>query len=617
MNLIQPRRSADWINTFLHQYKNGGMLPVWELHGNETFCMIGYHSVPVILDAYRKGIRGFDAKLALEAMRSYAESDRFGLKAYREFGYIPNDLEHESVSKTLEYAYDDWCIAEMANLMGDPGTEETYRVRSLNYRNLFDPSTGHMRGKLGAMWHHPFDPSEINNFFTEGNSWQYSFAVQHDIGGLIRLHGGLDGFRKKLDALFTANSKTTGRDQADVTGLIGQYAQGNEPSHHMAYLYNYVDRRWRTAELIQQICRDFYKNEPDGLIGNEDCGQMSAWYVFTAMGFYPVTPGSGSYQLGIPVFDSITIRLENGKQVRIAAKGRATGRNYVNGFLVDGQSPTGITSSSIRHDALVKAGQIMFELGPAPLDSLHHFPVAKAIEYPNFVSVPYLANATNKFKDSLLVDLRSIDPGNQLFYFEAGRGPETAEAFVRPIAIQKTIRMGFFARKEGKQSPVVYQQFYRIPSDRSITVQSKVHPMYTAGGNDVLIDSILGNANWRSGDWQSYYDDDFEAVIDLKTVRPLQFAGVHVLQDVSPWIVFPKEVIVYTSNDGQSFTEAGRVQNRAATENGPAQVQELGISLTGSARYIKVKAVNGGKLPAWHESAGNPSHLFIDEVIVR
>ncbi len=616
MNLIRQKRSTDWINTFLHQYKNGGMLPVWELHGNETFCMIGYHSVPVITDAYQKGIRGFDAKLALEAMRSYAESDRFGLKAYRELGYIPNDMEHESVSKTLEYAYDDWCIAEMARMLGDTKTEGVYRMRAQNYRNVFDPSTGHMRGKVGVMWYAPFDPREINNFFTEGNSWQYSFAVQHDIEGLMQLHGGQEAFYKKLEDLFTTSSQTTGRDQADVTGLIGQYAQGNEPSHHMAYLFNKAGRPWRTQELLQQICRDFYRNDPDGLIGNEDCGQMSAWYVFTAMGLYPVTPGKGEYELGIPVFDAVRIRLENGRTLAIRTKGRSKGINYVQGVRVD-RVALNRSGTTIGHDHLVRAQLIEFELDTAYGVKPSAMMARTGQSENDFVAVPYLANSSNKFKDSLLVDLRSIDAGSRLYYFPQGGEAGQAQPYEQPFTIRNTTQLQFFATRGGKRSPVVGQQFFRIPGDRTIQVLSKVHPMYTAGGNEVLVDSIQGTANWRSGNWQSYFDQDFEAVIDLGTVRPIHYAGVHVLQDVSPWILYPKEVIVSLSNDGVHFTDAGSSRNRVSSANGPAQVQELGISLTGSARYIRVKAINGGKLPAWHESAGNPSHLFIDEVIVR
>jgi len=322
MSIINQKRTSDWISTFLMEYKYGGMLPVWELSGNETFCMIGYHSVPVIVDAYQKGIRGFDAGMMLQAMRSYAESNRFGLNFYRENGYLSNDKEHESASKTLEYAYDDWCIAQFAKWTGNDSVYNKYLLRSQNYKNLFDPSSLHIRGKVQGFWFSPFDATEVNNFFTEGNSWHYSFTAQQDIDGLIKLYGGREKFAGKLEELFTTKASLTGREQADVTGLIGQYAQGNEPSHHMAYLFDYAGMPWRTQELVHKICTEFYTNSPDGLIGNEDCGQMSAWYVLSAMGFYEVTPGSGVYALGTPQFDEVDIHLENGKTLSIKARNR-------------------------------------------------------------------------------------------------------------------------------------------------------------------------------------------------------------------------------------------------------------------------------------------------------
>lgn len=614
MTILNQKRTTDWINTFLAQYKAGGMLPVWELSGNETFCMIGYHSVPVIWDAYQKGIRGFDAKLALAAARSYAESDRYGLDQYRRQGYIANDKEHESVSKTLEYAYDDWCIAQLAKSLGDNSSYRNYIQRAQYYKNVFDPETGHMRGKIGAMWQKPFEPREINNFYTEGNSWQYSFAVPQDMDGLIALHGGRQGFAQKLNDLFTASSQTTGRDQADVTGLIGQYAQGNEPSHHMAYLFTHAGQPWRTQELVHQICKDFYTNAPDGLIGNEDCGQMSAWYIFSAMGFYPVTPGSGEYVLGTPLFDEVTINLENGKRFVIATKGKTDKAKYVGALTLNGKT---YSRMFLEHGDLGKGGKLQFALSDAPSRNAKWILPTSGIKDNRISAVPYFDVQTNKFKDSLLISIKSIDSNSLIGCTVRTTGLRKPRLFTSPFYIYSSETINAINKRDNNSNNVVSQTFYKLPSDKTITVQSKVHPLYTAGGNEVLIDGITGNANWRSGDWQSYFDADFEAVIDLQKVKPVTYAGVHVLQEVSPWIVYPKEVIFYTSIDGVNFLEGGRVANTISNEIKPAETQVLGAALKGEARYIKIKAINGGKLPAWHESAGNPSHLFIDEVIVK
>ena len=289
--ILEPARTTDFIETFLAQRREGGRLPVWELAANETDCMIGYHAVSVIADAYAKGIRGFDAEAAFEAMRASAEEDARGLAAYRKYGYIPADKESESVSKTLEYAYDDWCIARMAEALGNEFERAKFDRRAASWRSLLDPATGFMRPKRNAAWLAPFRPTEVDFNFTEANSWQYTFFVPQDISGEMEALGGPAAYAAKLDSLFAASPQTTGREQSDITGLIGQYAHGNEPSHHMAYLYAYAGQPWKTQERVREIMDTMYAARPDGLIGNEDCGQMSAWYVLSALGFYSVCPG--------------------------------------------------------------------------------------------------------------------------------------------------------------------------------------------------------------------------------------------------------------------------------------------------------------------------------------
>jgi len=618
MSILNQRRTFDWITTFLLQYKYGGMLPVWELSGNETFCMIGYHSVPVIVDAWQKGIRGFDANLALEAMRSYAESNRFGLEYYREQGYLGNEKEHESVSKTLEYAYDDWCIAEFAKSIGNDSVYKQYIQRAQYYKNVFDPGTKHMRGKLGGMWYQPFDAKEINNFFTEGNSWQYSFAVPQDIQGLIQLHGGKEKFALKLNELFTTSSKTTGRDQADVTGLIGQYAQGNEPSHHMAYLFNYMGMPWRTQEIIHKINTEFYINAPEGLIGNEDCGQMSAWYIFSAMGFYPVNPANGEYVLGTPLFDEVKINLENGKSFIVKAKGKTPLAKYISSAKLNVKPHT---KTYLLHSDIMKGGSFEFSMSSksnkAWGSSEKDYPISKIADE-LIVPVPYFEGKDYKFQNKRQVVIKSIEPDAEIYYMIVQ--PNIRSTFVKyekPFEISESGEVYAYCQKGEEKSKTVIQNFHKIPNDYKITVLTKVHPLYTAGGAEALIDGVEGNTNWRTGDWQSYFDTDFEAIIDLKAERQINYLGIHILQDVSPWIVYPKEVIFYISENGKDFKEAGRASHTADLKMEAASIKELGSYLDAKTRYIKVKAINGGKLPSWHESAGNPSHLFIDEIIIR
>ena len=617
--LINKQRTNDWINTFLAQYKAGGMLPVWELSGNETYCMIGYHAVPVITDAWRKGVQGFDKELALKAMTDYAESNRFGLPAYMKQGYVSNEDDHESTSKTVEYAYDDWCIAEFARMTGNEAVYKRYSQRALNYRNLFDPRVKHIRGKVQGFWYSPYDATEVNNFFTEGNSWHYSFTAQQDIDGLKKIYGGQAGFAQKLNELFTTERKLSGRDQSDVTGLVGQYAHGNEPSHHMAYLFNYAGQPWRTQEIVHRICTEFYPNNPDGLIGNEDCGQMSAWLVLSAMGFYPVTPGSDTYAIGTPLFDKIDISLENGKHIYIKAKNHQSGNFYVESMQLNGKD---YPASFFRHRDLAEGAEILFTMSDKPAlkrgtteQTMPH----SRVEDKNFVAVPYFDMDSYKFKTTAQVKLGHIDPAAKIYYDIRKAMPQVHSfpQYKKPFTLSQTDTVFAWAVKNGISSPRIYRVFYKVPSNISIDVKSQVHPMYTAGGKDALIDGIMGNENWKTGDWQSYYAQDFKAVIDLHSNRPVKYVGVHVLQEVSPWIVYPQELIVETSNDGKDFQFLTIIKNSVGTDTKGPTHQVLGESINTKTRYLRFTALTGGPLPAWHESAGSPSHIFIDEVIVK
>lgn len=301
LTMIEPERTLDFMKTFLSIYDECGKLPIWELSGNETNCMIGYNSAPVIAEALARGLDDFDVEAMLAALVDSSRDKGFGLESFRANGLVVSDDEHESVSKTLEYAFDDWCVAQVAKwLMDHPercthtdaaAIYQQYMVSAQYWRNVFDPQTGFMRPRVNGHWLTPFNPREVNNHFTEANSWQYSFFVPQDIVGLMEALGGREAFCERLDALFNAPEQTTGRTQADITGLIGQYAHGNEPSHHVAWMYSLVGQPEKTAARVREIMDKLYTTGPAGLCGNEDCGQMSAWYVLSALGKYPVTPG--------------------------------------------------------------------------------------------------------------------------------------------------------------------------------------------------------------------------------------------------------------------------------------------------------------------------------------
>jgi predicted alpha-1,2-mannosidase len=344
-NLIQPGRNVDMIKSMLAHYDQSvhPMLPVWSHHANENWCMIGYHAVSVITDAYVKGNEDFDAEHALEACVNTAGYDLFdGLAYYKELGYVPEDKNSSSVSKTLEYAYDDWTIGQLAGKLDKPVIAQDFLKRSENYVNVFNPETGFMRPRLSdGSWKTPFDALNTHGQgFIEGNAWNYSLYVPHRIPEMISLMGGKEKFSGHLDSLFSMHlSDENFKETEDITrdGIIGCYVHGNEPGHHIPYLYNWTGQPWKTQEKVRMIMKAMYADTPDGLCGNDDCGQMSAWYIFSALGFYPVCPGSDWYAIGSPLIRSVVISLENGKKLKIEVKNQSENNVYIQDFIINGK----------------------------------------------------------------------------------------------------------------------------------------------------------------------------------------------------------------------------------------------------------------------------------------
>ena len=364
--LLHPNRVSDMVNSMLAHYKETGLLPVWSMQGNETNMMIGYHAVPVIVDAYFKGIEKFDVELAYEACVASAKDHSRQINDYMVLGYVPVDAHHEnwSVSKTLEYAYDDWCIAQFAKALGNTQDYNEFLKRSENWRNVYDTQSSFMRPKLkNGTFVKDFVPKAYSPYFCESNAWQYFWSVQHNIEGLTELVGGKELFDKKLDSMFTLNPLPEDKLPIFSTGMIGQYAHGNEPSHHVAYLYNYIEKPWKTQKLVRDILETQYKNEPNGHCGNEDCGQMSSWYIFSALGFYPVNPAQGIYAFGSPIMDSATIHLENGKTFSIEALNNSSENKYIQFITLNGEL---VTRNYITHKDIVEGGALVFEMGPLP-----------------------------------------------------------------------------------------------------------------------------------------------------------------------------------------------------------------------------------------------------------
>ena len=643
--IIDQRRTADFINTFIRQYEQGGRLPVWELAGNETDCMIGYHAVSVIADAMAKGIKGFDYEKAYKAAKHSAELDHFGLAAYKKRGYISSEDEQESVSKTLEYAYDDWCIDQMSSVLYTQRAEkynytavqankdpilqryekegDYYSARAGNYENLFDPETGFMRPKQNGGFLKPFAPNEVTFNFTEGNSWVYSFFVPQDIGRLIELYGGEEKFAAKLDELFTTNDKLAGREQPDITGLIGQYAHGNEPSHHIAYLYDYVRQPWKTQRLVRKIMDEFYKPEPDGLIGNEDCGQMSAWYVLSASGFYEVTPGSAVYVFGTPLFKEVKYNLENGKTFIIKAPNVSTKNIYIRSAKLNGQI---LERSHFSHEELMRGGVLEFEMSDEP-SSIGYTIIPKILGgLPRPVALPIIDGGGRIFNDKATVTLKAISPHDEIIYSTGGKWKVYTGPFVidqtSTIRALTTVKVPPGDFGNGQDSFVggltAEATFSKKPNNWTVSIDSKYNRQYTGGGDEGLIDGIRGSVNFASGEWQGYQGQDFVAMIDLKKETTVSKLGGGFLQVARSWIWMPTHIEFETSMDGVNFTKVTDIKTDIAVDDMDSKMRDYVQTISPvKARYVRIHAYNLGKIPSWHPGAGGDAFIFVDEIIIQ
>ncbi|MEA1873981.1 MAG: GH92 family glycosyl hydrolase [Bacteroidota bacterium] len=615
--ITQTKRTNDFIQTFLNQYEQGGQLPVWELAGNFTGCMIGYHSIPVIADAYAKGIDNFDAELALEAMQHSATMEHLGLPAFISKGYIGVEDEHESVSKALEYAYDDWCIAQMAKKMGKDNVYKTFIQRAQYYKNHFDHDTKLMRARVNGSWFSPFDPAEVNFNYTEANAWQYSFYVPQDIHGWMDMLGGPNAMDALLDSLFVADNETSGRHQVDITGLIGQYAHGNEPSHHIAYMYNYCGKPWKSQALVKKIMNEMYSDQPDGYIGNEDCGQMSAWYVFSALGFYPVNPASGIYDFGSPMFDTAIIQLENGKQFEITAENLSDENVYIQSVEINEKS---WNKTYIRHEQIMNGGKLHFVMGAAPnkdFGSNEEAIFSSRITDEPIIISPIMTPAQRSFSDSLIIEIHTPQADDvMLFYTTDGSMPnQNSRVYSEPIRIYDDAEIQCIAMQGEKQSGIVVGKYKKIDDRVSIELFAEYSNQYNAGGNTALIDGIRGGNDFRTGEWQGYDAQDLIAIVDLG--REMEISSVYVgfLQDIKSWIWMPTAVEFSIANQSKQFKTVGTINSEFNDDNYGAFVEDIEVDFTPQlVRHIKIEAKTYGDIPEWHLGYGGESWIFADEI---
>ncbi|MFK8038353.1 MAG: GH92 family glycosyl hydrolase, partial [Crocinitomicaceae bacterium] len=613
--IIEGDKTKAFIESFLNIYQQGGRLPVWELAGNETDCMIGYHAVPVIVDAYFKDYKDFDTELALKAMMHSANLNHLGLKAYKNKGFIAAGDEAESVSKTLEYAYDDWCIAQFAKALGKDSIYQVFIQRAQYYQNLFNPTTGFMQAKMNGAFAPGFDPAEVNFNFTEANAWQYSLFVPQDLTGLINLYGGVTHFEEHLDELFSTEMALSGRDQADITGLIGQYAHGNEPSHHMAYLYNYIGKPYKTQAKVHQILTEQYQNAPDGLSGNEDCGQMSAWYVLSSIGFYSVTPGLDYYTIGTPHLSEAKINLENGKSFTIKAHELSNNNFYIQSSTLNGRP---YYKSYIQHSDIMDGGELIFKMGSKPNTKWgseeENIPISIIADKHKICSVPYFETESQTFTDSLLIKIRSTC-NDCIIQFS--HGELSLEQYIEPFWIKGDEEITAWASCNNQQSKTITSNYKRIKPGRSIKIKSDYSNQYSAGGDNALIDYLRGSPNFRTGYWQGYQGQDVEFIVDLGSLQVIRSISVGCLQDIKSWIWYPQEIEISTSKFGKGYQSYGKIENTFGRDEYGAFTKDFSIDRTTKIQFIKVKLRYPGDCPEWHLGAGGKAWVFVDEIVVE
>ncbi|PTQ94808.1 putative alpha-1,2-mannosidase [Mucilaginibacter yixingensis] len=452
LTIIDKKRTLDFIKTFLAMYDEDGVLPVWPVGSWETYCMVGNHSIPVIVDAYSKGVRDFNTDKALYAMKAVVNRKQFGLGSYKNNGAVLADDNDESVSKTLEYAIDDWCIAQFAKMLNKQADYDEYIKRAQYWKNLYNNQNGYLQARTNGSWYAPFDPSEVNQNYTEGNARQYAFLVPQDVETLIAKMGGRNKFEARLDELFNTKAKITGKDQPDISGLIGQYAHGNEPSHHIAYLYNFTDDPTKTQLYLSKIMKDEYSDGPDGLAGNEDCGQMSAWYVMSALGIYNLMPGGQQYQVGLPQFDKAVISLENGKKFTVYNAAAASSNIYLQGMSLN-KKP--YNKLYLTYDDINKGGDFEYFAGRLPnrlfVQDLEK-PSSKIVD-DLIVSNPYFVAPSGTFKDNISIEIKCADADAKIYYTTDGSAPTASSTlYAAPVKLTKTTILKAIAVKDGKSS---------------------------------------------------------------------------------------------------------------------------------------------------------------------
>ncbi|SHJ77261.1 alpha-1,2-mannosidase, putative [Arenibacter nanhaiticus] len=638
LTIISQERTAAIVNSMVSRDTEANVgQPVWELFGFDNSCMIGYTTASVIGDAVLKDIPGIDHEQAYASMRGAAFDltkhsavyDVSGLEDYINYGYVTSETG-SSVSKTTEYNYHDFVISEVAKKLGKDADAQLFKRRSIGYRNLFDPSSGYLLPKYSNGDVNLMDLSiwdELVTNYVSGNIWAYSAYTPQDMEGAIRLHGGKEKYAAWLDGVFTDTTQLGGVQHVDISGFIGKYGHGDEPGHHMPYLYNFVGQPWKTQKYVHEVISTMYSDRPDGMVNNEDLGQMSAWYIFSTLGFYPLSPSSLQYQLGAPYFEKASIHLENGNSFVVSAENLSEENIYVQSVLLNGKT---YDKNFIYHKDIIKGGSIVFTMGPKPNKKWGASDESTAVGKLNesTVKIPVIAalapfdtNERAFFADKHLVKLKSNESDASIYYTLDGSTPtQKSSLYIAPITVTSDAVLKAIAVKEGLNPSKVYEK----PLVKSVFPSLKkgypkvdmVNPdtAYGKGDGSTLFDEVFGSSSYGDGKWTGI-KGNIELYLNLGEKVALNGISLGVLTDVGSWIFPAKTISVYGGNSKDNLTLIAQ-KEILYTEDLPKEVVRHTLALKGSYRWLRIKITPFGNAPEWHGASGQKVWLFIDEINV-
>ncbi|SMO64261.1 alpha-1,2-mannosidase, putative [Saccharicrinis carchari] len=643
--MIDQEKTAEFVNSLASRHSDAKVgLPVWECLGHDNVCMIGYNAVSPLVDAALKDIKGIDANQVYEAVRAAAMStekhspnyDKNGMEEYIQLGFVPAELNC-AVSKTTEQNYYDWCIAMLAKKLGRTADAQLFIERSLGYRNLFNPQTQFLHSKYTTGEWREMDLtvwSDLIGNYVSGNIWAYSAFVPHDVEGLMSLIGGREELATWLDGIFTDTSHIAGDTHVDISGFIGKYGHGDEPGHHMPYLYNYAGQPWKTQSYVRKVMDDFYQDTPDGLVNNDDLGQMSAWYIFGALGFYPVCPGDMQYIITAPLFSSAAIQLENGKQFTIRAKNNPKENIYIQSVTLNGEP---YTKSFIAHQQIMQGGEMVFEMGGEPnkkwASEPEDMPVSSvsvpkgSSALPQITLKPFDKDNSEMFEGSRKVRLHSNTPDADIYYTLDGSTPDKkSKKYKGGITMHKTSNLKAIAYADGMKPSFVYDRTYY--AGRRFEELAQGYPILTLenkAGQHIptkdspLMNQKIGSEKFNDGRWVGFNGRDMVAVIDFGQEIRLKNLSLGFLSNTGVWIFPPSAISVSASNDNKNFKEiAHKSFSYSQAELEETFLERPIFNLNHiKTRYLKVTASEFGPIPSWHAATGHKGLMYLDEIILN